>query len=134
VETVQPVWWQVLVRATVVFVATWVLFYFTVWDEASPIYTDSDRTITSVIVGSIGIGVLLVAVRQRRWGVAWLIGSVCFVGGYIAVVLFSFFVVYGHSLDWRGGSSIRTCRCADLPMCGSEWTFRVTPLRRTFGV
>jgi hypothetical protein len=75
-------------RVAVVFLATWVLFYLAGWNEASPIYTDSDGALLRLALAWWGVGVVLLAVRQRSWGQAWLLGSTAFLVGYVVLILF----------------------------------------------
>jgi hypothetical protein len=80
-------WGQVLLRAAGVFIVTYSLFYFLAFDDTSLVYTESDGRLLVVTVAWIAVGVLLLAARQRTWGLAWLIGSVACIGGYLLLVL-----------------------------------------------
>ena len=75
----------VVARSVAVFLATWVLFYVTGWHEESPLYIGSEGTYLVVTLAWVAVGLVLLAARQRSWGVAWLVGSSSFVGGYVAL-------------------------------------------------
>jgi hypothetical protein len=78
---------EILTRAGAIFVVTWLVFYFIAWNEQSPIYTDSDQRLLLLSIAWIGVGVALLVTRRRAWGIAWLLGSIGFLGGYMALAL-----------------------------------------------
>jgi len=80
-------WGGVLLRAVGLFIATIWLFYFLAFDDTSPVYTESDRRLLLVAVTWIAVGCVLLLRRQRTWGVAWLIGSLTCIGGYVVLAL-----------------------------------------------
>jgi hypothetical protein len=81
-------------RAGGIFLATWALFYLLAWNDESPIYTESGPTLLALAVAWLAFGFLLLALRQRAWGIAWLLGSASFFGGSVALILFVAFT-YG---------------------------------------
>lgn len=88
VDTLRPTSGQVLGRAAVVFLATWALFYMAGWNEESPIYTDSDGALLALALAWMGLGIILLGVRLRAWGLGWLLGSTGFIVGYVVLILF----------------------------------------------
>ena len=94
VDTVRPTWDQVLGRAALVFLATWVLFYLAGWNAGSPIYTDSDGVLLVLAVAWVGVGVVLLAARRRSWGLGWLLGSTSFFVAYVVLIVLLVFA-YG---------------------------------------
>jgi hypothetical protein len=87
VEIRRPSVGETVARAAAIFVVTWLVFYFTAWNDQSPTYTDSDQRLLLLFIAWIGVGVVLLAARQRAWGIAWLLGSIGFLGGYVAFAL-----------------------------------------------
>jgi hypothetical protein len=86
-ESTRTNWSQVLLRAAGLFIATIWLFYFLAFDDTSPVYTESDGRLLLVALGWVAVGVLLLVLRERTWGLAWLIGSVACIGGYVVLAL-----------------------------------------------
>jgi hypothetical protein len=80
-------WGQVVLRAAGLFIVTIWLFYFLGFDDKSPVYTESDRKLLLVALGWVAVGGLLLLLRQRTWGLAWLVGSIACIGGYVVLAL-----------------------------------------------
>jgi len=80
-------WAQVVLRAAGLFIVTIWLFYFLGFDDRSPVYTESDSRLLLVALGWVAVGGLLLVLRQRTWGLAWLIGSIACIGGYVVLAL-----------------------------------------------